>query len=90
MICLILKCSYHLHDSFFRSKEETDMIVADKNLVVLPDVCSNCDDCFMVECQLCKPCYTEETRLTLVQSYWEHQNKMDYLRVFPPAIVSRC
>ncbi|OXU23076.1 hypothetical protein TSAR_003252 [Trichomalopsis sarcophagae] len=69
-----------------RTVEEENMMVADKNLVVLPEVCSSCDDCFRVECQLCKPCFTEETRLTLAQSYWEHQNKMDFLRIFPPTI----
>lgn len=63
------------------------MIVADKNLVVLPEVCEKCDDCFRVECQLCKPCYTDEIKEILAQSYWEHHNKMDYYRVFPPAIV---
>ncbi|XP_058799666.1 probable tubulin polyglutamylase ttll-15 [Phymastichus coffea] len=70
-----------------RNVEEEDMITADKNLVVLPDICSECDDCFKVECQLCKPCFTEEMKLTLTQSYWEHQNKMDYLRIFPPPIT---
>ncbi|XP_014212428.1 tubulin polyglutamylase TTLL6 [Copidosoma floridanum] len=69
-----------------RSLEEQEMIVADKNLAVLPEVCSECDDCFRVECQLCRPCFTDETRLTLSQSYWEHHNKMDYLRIFPPKI----
>ena len=64
------------------------MIVTDKNLVVLPEVCSDCEDCFRVECQLCRPCFTDETRVTLAQSYWEHHNKMDFLRIFPPPIVS--
>ncbi|KAJ8670438.1 hypothetical protein QAD02_001697 [Eretmocerus hayati] len=69
-----------------RSKAEQEMIIADKNLVVLPEICSTCDDCFKIECQLCRPCFTDETRQILAQSYWEHHNKMDYLRVFPPAI----
>ncbi|KAL7286113.1 hypothetical protein TKK_0019627 [Trichogramma kaykai] len=68
------------------SKEERDMVVADKNLVVLPEVCSECEDCFKVECQLCRFCFTDDTRRILTQTYWEHQNKMDYLRLFPPVI----
>ena len=64
------------------------MIVADKNLVVLPEMCAECDDCFRVECQLCRHCFTDEVRITLEQSYWEHHNKMDYQRIFPPPIVS--
>ena len=64
------------------------MIVADKNLVVLPEMCSDCDDCFRVECLLCRPCFTDEMKVTLEQTYWEHHNKMDYLRIFPPPIVS--
>ncbi|KAK0164388.1 hypothetical protein PV328_003024 [Microctonus aethiopoides] len=61
--------------------------VADKNLVVLPSMCSMCTDCFRVECLLCKTCFTDEMRLILTQSYIEHQNKMDYKRIFPPAIT---
>lgn len=64
------------------------MEVADKNLVVLPELCTECNDCFQVECQLCNPCFTPETKLILTQSYYEHQNKMDFQRVFPPPIVS--
>lgn len=65
------------------------MEVADKNIVVLPELCRGCDDCFRVECQLCRPCFTPETRLILSHSYLEHQNRMDFQRIFPPSIVSR-
>ncbi|XP_032664679.1 probable tubulin polyglutamylase ttll-15 [Odontomachus brunneus] len=68
------------------SKAEEDMEVADKNIVVLPELCRECDDCFRVECQLCRPCFTPETRLILSQSYLEHQNRMDFQRIFPPSI----
>lgn len=64
------------------------MEVATKNLVVLPELCANCKDCFVIECQLCSPCFTPETKLILSQSYKEHQNKMDFQRIFPPPIVS--
>ncbi|XP_012255220.2 probable tubulin polyglutamylase ttll-15 [Athalia rosae] len=70
-----------------KSQKEEDMEIADKNLVVLPEVCSKCDDCFRVECQLCKPCFTDETRDILKASYREHQNAMDFQRVFPPPIT---
>ncbi|XP_044584926.1 probable tubulin polyglutamylase ttll-15 [Cotesia glomerata] len=58
--------------------------VSDKNLVVFPEICSKCTDCIRSECQLCKFCFTDELRLILIQSYVEHQNKMDYKRIFPP------
>lgn len=64
------------------------MEVANKNLMVLPKLCIECDDCFRVECQLCSPCFTTETKSILSQSYLEHQNKMDFQRIFPPPIVS--
>ncbi|XP_053986178.1 probable tubulin polyglutamylase ttll-15 [Hylaeus volcanicus] len=70
-----------------RGKMEEEMVVADKNLVVLPQLCTECNDCFRVECQLCRPCFTAETKLILSQSYLEHQNKMDFQRVFPPSIT---
>ncbi|XP_033337259.1 tubulin tyrosine ligase-like 15 [Megalopta genalis] len=70
-----------------RSQVEDQMIIADKNLVVLPELCMECNDCFRVECQLCKPCFTAETKLILSQSYNEHQNKMDFQRIFPPPIT---
>nr|XP_031833556.1 probable tubulin polyglutamylase ttll-15 isoform X2 [Nomia melanderi] len=74
-------------DSLKISKMEDEMMVADKNLVVLPKLCAECNDCFRVECQLCRPCFTTETKLILSQSYLEHQNKMDFQRVFPPPIT---
>lgn len=65
------------------------MEIANKNIVVLPELCKKCDnDCFRVECQLCRPCFTLETKLILTQSYLEHQNRMDFQRIFPPPIVS--
>ncbi|XP_015514906.1 probable tubulin polyglutamylase ttll-15 [Neodiprion lecontei] len=70
-----------------RNQKEEEMQVADKNLVVLPEVCAKCDDCFRVECQLCKPCFTDETRHILSTSYREHQNAMDFQRIFPPPIT---
>ncbi|XP_076234873.1 tubulin tyrosine ligase-like 15 [Calliopsis andreniformis] len=70
-----------------RSKMEKEMEVTDKNLMVLPAFCTECNDCFRVECQLCSPCFTSETKLILTQSYQEHQNKMDFQRVFPPPIT---
>lgn len=65
------------------------MEIANKNIVVLPELCKKCDnDCFRIECQLCRPCFTPETKLILMQSYLEHQNQMDFQRIFPPPIVS--
>lgn len=64
------------------------MEVADKNLVVLPEICKNCEDCFRVECQICRSCFTDDWRIVLSQSFLEHHNKMDYKRIFPPLIVS--
>ncbi|XP_057337898.1 probable tubulin polyglutamylase ttll-15 [Microplitis mediator] len=61
--------------------------VADKNLVVFPEICSKCTDCVSIQCKLCKSCFTEELRLILGQSYIEHQNKMDYKRIFPPNTI---
>ncbi|EFN86381.1 Tubulin polyglutamylase TTLL6 [Harpegnathos saltator] len=69
-----------------RSKAEKDMEVADKNIVVLPELCRECEDCFRVECQLCRQCFTPEMQLILSQSYLEHQNRMDFQRIFPPSI----
>lgn len=65
------------------------MEIANKNLVVLPELCKECDDCFRVECQLCRPCFMPKMRLILSQSYLEHQNQMDFQRIFPPPIVSK-
>ncbi|KZC11297.1 Tubulin polyglutamylase TTLL6 [Dufourea novaeangliae] len=70
-----------------RSKMEEEMMVVDKNLVVLPELCTKCNDCFRVECQLCRPCFTTEIKLILSQSYLEHRNRMDFQRVFPPPIT---
>lgn len=70
-----------------RSKAEEEMEVATKNIVVLPELCTECDECFRVECQLCKPCFTPEMKLILSRSYLEHQNQMDFRRVFPPPIT---
>lgn len=63
------------------------MEVADKNIMVLPELCIECNDCFRVECQLCSPCFTPEIKMIFSQSYLEHQNKMDFQRIFPPPIV---
>ncbi|CAL1685044.1 unnamed protein product [Lasius platythorax] len=71
-----------------RNKAEEEMEVANKNIVVLPELCKKCEDCFRIECQLCRPCYTLETKLILSQSYLEHQNQMDFQRIFPPPITS--
>ncbi|KAF7991959.1 hypothetical protein HCN44_010760 [Aphidius gifuensis] len=71
-----------------RNWKEREIEVADKNIAVLPDVCLKCDDCFRVECQICKPCFTDEMRQILGQCYTEHQNKMDYKRIFPPKITN--
>ncbi|KAG7202599.1 hypothetical protein KM043_009789 [Ampulex compressa] len=70
-----------------RSEAEEEMIVANKNLAVFPELCIECGDCFRVECQLCSPCYTSETKHVLTQSYLEQQNKMDFHRIFPPSIT---
>ncbi|KAL6449143.1 hypothetical protein ACFW04_000674 [Cataglyphis niger] len=70
-----------------RNKAEEEMEVANKNIVVLPELCKECKDCFHIECQLCRPCYTLETKLILSQSYLEHQNQMDFQRIFPPPIT---
>lgn len=67
---------------------EERMEVADKNIMVLPELCVKCNDCFRVECQLCSPCFTPEIKMIFSQSYLEHQNKMDFQRIFPPPIVS--
>lgn len=64
------------------------MEVANKNIVVLPELCKECENCFRIECQLCRPCHTLETKLILSQSYLERQNQMDFQRIFPPPIVS--
>ncbi|XP_043273225.1 probable tubulin polyglutamylase ttll-15 [Venturia canescens] len=78
-------------EEFRRVRDWTnrEVEVADKNLVVLPEFCSSCKDCFHIECQLCKPCFTKETRIILSQSYLEHQNKMDYKRIFPPSNITK-
>ncbi|XP_015178148.1 PREDICTED: tubulin polyglutamylase TTLL6 [Polistes dominula] len=62
--------------------------VANKNLAVLPQICTTCQDCFKVECQLCISCMTEEIKQILIQSYKEHQNKLDFQRIFPPSPLS--
>ncbi|XP_024867624.1 tubulin polyglutamylase TTLL6 [Temnothorax curvispinosus] len=70
------------------NEKEEEMEIANKNIVVLPELCKKCDnDCFRVECQLCRPCFTSETKLILTQSYLEHQNRMDFQRIFPPPIT---
>ncbi|XP_003395797.2 probable tubulin polyglutamylase ttll-15 [Bombus terrestris] len=70
-----------------RNRMEEEMEVAEKNIMVLPELCIECNDCFHVECQLCSPCFTPETKLILSQSYLENQNKMDFQRIFPPPIT---
>ncbi|XP_016911848.1 probable tubulin polyglutamylase ttll-15 isoform X2 [Apis cerana] len=70
-----------------RNKMEERMEVADKNIMVLPELCIKCNDCFRVECQLCSPCFTPEIKMIFSQSYLEHQNKMDFQRIFPPPIT---
>ncbi|KAG6800947.1 tubulin polyglutamylase TTLL7 [Apis mellifera caucasica] len=70
-----------------RNKMEEQMEVADKNIMVLPELCIECNDCFRVECQLCSPCFTPEIKMIFLQSYLEHQNKMDFQRIFPPPIT---
>ncbi|XP_043485453.1 probable tubulin polyglutamylase ttll-15 [Polistes fuscatus] len=66
-----------------------EMEVASKNLAVLPHICTTCHDCLKMECQLCIPCMTEETKHILIQSYKEHQNKLDFQRIFPPSPLSQ-
>ncbi|XP_012272006.1 tubulin polyglutamylase TTLL6 [Orussus abietinus] len=70
-----------------RTVKEQEMEVADKNIVIAPELCALCEDCFRLECQLCKPCFTDEMKLILTQSYLENQNKMDYYRIFPPSVT---
>ncbi|KAI4490348.1 hypothetical protein M0802_010725 [Mischocyttarus mexicanus] len=66
-----------------------EMEVANKNLAVLSETCKKCHDCFVIECQLCIPCLTKETKQILIQSYKEHVNKLDFQRIFPPPITDQ-
>ncbi|KAF2901432.1 hypothetical protein ILUMI_04756 [Ignelater luminosus] len=68
---------------------EQEMQVADKNIVVFPTECnsSTCrTSCVSPLCQLCRPCLSDETKMTLKQAYIEHVNRGDCKRIFPPSM----
>ncbi|XP_018577054.1 tubulin polyglutamylase TTLL6 isoform X2 [Anoplophora glabripennis] len=72
-----------------RSKSEEEMIVSDKNIATFSKMCNSnlCrTSCVSLECQLCKPCLSSETRQYLVQAYKEHLHIGDCKRVFPPSM----
>lgn len=75
----------------FRNKAEQEMIVSDKHLASYPEICKSqlCQlSCNSVECHLCKPCMSPETRKDVVTAVWEHMHKGDCKRIFPPTMVS--
>ncbi|XP_056636211.1 probable tubulin polyglutamylase ttll-15 isoform X2 [Diorhabda sublineata] len=73
-----------------RSKSEEEMVVSDKTLAVFPNACNSntCrSSCMSLECQLCKPCLSKETRQNLVAAVKEHLHKSDCKRIFPPSMT---
>lgn len=65
-------------------------MVSDKNLATFPKICNSnlCrTSCVSLDCQLCKPCLSADTRRHLVQAYKEHLHTGDCKRVFPPEMV---
>ncbi|KAK6639459.1 hypothetical protein RUM43_007732 [Polyplax serrata] len=68
------------------TREEEQMEVPEKGLMVFGDECSSngCNNCGGPQCALCKHCLTPQNLRTLKHSYLEHINKADYKRIFPP------
>lgn len=75
-----------------RSLEDIAMETSEKNIMVLPNLCSsalcrnNCDD---LDCRLCKACLAENKELEqdLREAHKEHINRGDCKRIFPPTMV---
>ncbi|CAH1113677.1 unnamed protein product [Psylliodes chrysocephalus] len=73
-----------------RSNSETEMIVAEKNLVTFPNICNSpkCkSSCAFIDCQLCKNCLTDEIREFLQEAAREHNHRGDCKRIYPPPMV---
>lgn len=74
-----------------RSKDEAEMQVAPKDLVVFADHClANCNEranaCDKVECQLCLPCLSKDQLADLSRAYLEHKQRGECRRVVPQPI----
>lgn len=66
------------------------MLVSDKMIAVFPNICNSnaCRaSCMSLECQLCKPCISPDTRNHLVATVKEHFRRGDSKRIFPPPMV---
>ncbi|GLH07195.1 Uncharacterized protein GBIM_12709 [Gryllus bimaculatus] len=76
-------------DLQIRSVAEEDMMVALKNIVVFPHLCSShlCQTCENALCDVCKHCLTIDVLNQLKNAYKEHVNRLDCRRVFPPAMT---
>lgn len=73
-----------------RSTAEEEMMVALKNILVFPQLCSNahCLSCETTVCNLCKQCLTKQLINHLKLSYNEHVNRLDCRRAYPPSLDS--
>lgn len=82
--------SYIHRESFKKLENDVEaMLSSDKNIMVNGAICSQLpcsESCSPVECQLCKPCLTQNEISELHRAYREHVNKGDTKRIFPVPI----
>ena len=73
------------------TKEEMDMQVSDKDLVINSDqcaseACSKPDSCSSEQCWLCKTCLSSEDLVYLRMAFLEHCNRHQTRRLYPKQI----
>lgn len=84
---------HYLHrDSLVRQATDTELMLStDKNIMVNADTCGQLpcsESCAPIECQLCKPCLTNQDIAMLHLAYREHVNRGDTKRIFPPSTTN--
>ncbi len=73
------------------SKEEAEMQVSDKDILVFPDECASADcsksaACEETKCRLCKHCLSTEEIDFLKMAYLEQMNRQATARVYPEPV----
>jgi len=88
-ILSVIGAAHSLAQTYTKPDEDGDtlnMAVANKDLTVYPEMCSNirnCRVCKDLKCRLCLECMDEKLRVALKKAYLEHMNRHEMRRVLP-------
>ncbi|KAL4238358.1 Tubulin-tyrosine ligase [Mactra antiquata] len=73
----------HFHNS---DDDTNNMISADRDVMVYFDWCSDCHQCQIIKCMLCKQCLNSQKLAEIKDAYLEHYNRGGCKRIFPPEL----